>query len=81
MTGVNLVPHLTVLMVFGAARADATPEQLERLRNEALPAMRDHSVSYRDVVGLVFSIMGPRWAPDDEWLAQVQALGVLQGSL
>lgn len=62
----SLARHLLVVMLFGAARSDATPEQVARIRDECLPMMRDHETGLDEVVRHLFSIMGD-WMPAGEW--------------
>lgn len=69
---------LVLLALFGAARKDATPEQVDRLKAQALPMLRDHSNPLQWVVEKVFEIMGPGWDPlatheFGPWLTQLLA--------
>lgn len=66
--------HLMVVMLFGAARADSTPEQLVEIRDICLPLMRDKAVPFTEVVEALFNIMGPEWAPTGEWDAWLMKL-------
>lgn len=66
---------LAVVMFVGAANADATIEQRTRLRNEALPPLKDDALTpgeaYQKTVTTTAAIMGPTWRPKGEredWL-------------
>lgn len=69
---------LTVVMFVGAANADATIEQRARLRDEALPPLKDDALTpgeaYRKTVTTAAAIMGPAWRPKGEWETWLLAL-------
>lgn len=68
---------LRLLLLVGAARADATPEQLERLRAELPTALRGRYASTGDeseVRALLVKVMDPSWAPSGKWAEQLAAL-------
>lgn len=62
---------LMVIAVVGAANSEATEEQRDRLREEALPPLSDKSLpaseAYAAVVRKTGEIMGPGWRPKGEW--------------
>lgn len=69
--------HLVVIAVFGAARADATPGQLDNLRDIA-SLLREPSDRFPldDIVRRVFECMGRTWVPAGEfgeWIDQLIA--------
>ncbi len=83
----NLGGALALLMFVGAARKDASPEQVARLKAEALPPLSDKSLddadAYRTCLETVVEIMGPDWTPGPEWQAQIDTFlnpGVAQGN-
>ncbi len=60
---------LALVMLCGSARADASPEQLERLRGEVMPLLlqfREDGVM-RPVVEKIVKIMGVGWKPSGDW--------------
>lgn len=60
---------LSLVLFVGAARADATPEQLEQLREHVLPlvdAMREDG-DVRPLLNTVLDVMGPNWNITGEW--------------
>lgn len=62
---------LAVVMFVGAANADATREQRNQLRDQALPPLKDSSLTpsqaYEKTVRRTAAIMGPAWRPNGEW--------------
>lgn len=59
-----------LLITVGAARTDATPEQLEQLKDGLIPYMRDEFPQTGDttyVYNTIAGIMGPNWQPSAEW--------------
>lgn len=56
-----------VVLVFGAARKDATPEQIKRIREECVPLIKDVGRPYIDCVKKLREIMGDDWEPADEF--------------
>lgn len=64
---------MTLLYLVGAARADATPDQILELKANA-ERLREPEVPMRDIAERVFEIMGPQWTPADEWLTAIDAL-------
>lgn len=70
---------LTLLAFFTCAIADGDREQRQRIKDEALPMMRDHSNPMSWVVERVFDIMGEGWNPTKvegghgEWLNKLLA--------
>lgn len=64
---------MTLIYLVGAARADATPEQVLELKTN-VDRLREPEVSMRDIAERVFEIMGPEWAPAGEWLAAIDAM-------
>lgn len=69
---------LLVVMFIGAANQDATPEQRARLRGEALPPLKDETLTaaqaYEKTVRTAAAIMGPDWRPRGEWDEWITAL-------
>lgn len=70
--------YLTLLALFGCARHDATPHQLARLRDEAVPMLKDLERPPSDCAQHVFDIMGvDTWDPTKTgdghgaWLAKL----------
>ena len=71
-------------LFINAARTDADPEQLKRLRSEVIPAIQ--GLKRRDltndevkrllaiVLFKVQGIMGPTWEPDAEHMAWINSL-------
>jgi hypothetical protein len=53
---------LTLLALFGCARADGTLEQVEQLRGRPLALLHD-GAPLTDVVHAVFDVMGDDWDP------------------
>lgn len=66
----SIAPALLVVMFVGAANADATPEQRERLRT-TVSFLRDRSLTaseaYVKAVKHTAEVMGPDWRPKGEW--------------
>lgn len=62
---------LAVVMFVGVANSDATREQRHRLRDEALPPLKDPALTpaqaYEKTVRRTAAIMGPAWRPNGEW--------------
>lgn len=59
-----------VVLFIGAANKDATLEQRGRLRDEALPILKDTPDPREAMAGAVLKtseIMGPEWRPEGEW--------------
>jgi hypothetical protein len=59
-----------VVLFVGAANKDATPEQRTRIKEEALPILRD-TPDPRDAMATtvlkIAEIMGEEWRPEGEW--------------
>jgi hypothetical protein len=70
---------LTMVAFIGCALKDGDAGQRARLRDEALPMLRDTSNPMQWVVERVFDIMGPEWNPVatgdgwGEWLEKLLA--------
>lgn len=65
--------NLAFLMFVGAARADASPDQLAQLR-ERLPPLLDAYKAEgnpRPTMEAVIDIMGPTWRPQGDWARQI----------
>ncbi|EWT05055.1 hypothetical protein N864_07585 [Intrasporangium chromatireducens Q5-1] len=72
-----LAESLRLVLLVGAARADATPEQLDALRDRIPEAMRGRYVSTGDeteVRAVLLDVMGRDWKPSGEWAAQIDRL-------
>lgn len=67
--------HLMVIALFGAARQDATPEQVQTLRDIA-DMLREPAADrpLEDIVRRVFWCMGPAWVPTGEFGAWIDDL-------
>jgi hypothetical protein len=69
---------LVVVMFVGAANQDATQEQRARLRDEALPPLKDEALTpgqaYEKTVRTTAAIMGPDWRPTGVWDEWITAL-------
>jgi len=67
---------MSVVLFIGSANAMATPEQRQRMKDEALPPLHDKSLSasqaYRAAMEKTIEIMGPDWVPGDEWLTVIE---------
>lgn len=74
----NLVDTMALVLFIGAARAEATPEQLEQLRERVKPAMHGRYKRTGDeseVRAIVADIMGADWEPNAEWAVWIDRLG------
>jgi hypothetical protein len=61
---------MLVVLFIGAANKDATPEQRERLKEEALPVLRDTPDPREAMAAACLKtadIMGSDWRPAGEW--------------
>lgn len=65
--------HMIVVLLYGAARIDATPSQLEELR-KGVDLLKDPAIPLKQVAQHVFDVMGPDWSPRADFLTQIQAL-------
>ena len=61
----SLSSLLGITMYVGAARADATPEQLEELRSRLSPFIENRVVE--GIIDVVNEVMGPDWKPSGPW--------------
>lgn len=68
-----LASTVAMLLYVGAAREDATPDQVAELRARVLPALED-GASDREVRRLVRDVMGRGWRPSPRWAEQVRSL-------
>lgn len=70
-------PGLAVTLFVASAMRTATPEQRERIRAEALPPLKDRSLTaseaYRATLTRTLEIMGPDWDLDAETRAWIKA--------
>jgi hypothetical protein len=69
---------LGLVLYFGAARYDASPEQVEALREQVLPLMRSVYLptgNEKPVLDGIRAVMGEGWLPNEEWRAKLAALG------
>jgi translation elongation factor EF-Tu-like GTPase len=73
---VDLAKMLRFVVYVSAARADADPEQLQRLRTEVPPLLDQLRADGQTlpVVNRVREIMGPEWQPTGDWARQIHAL-------
>ena len=74
------MPEALALTLFvGAAHADGTPEQRERLRQRVIPLMGRYKADgdERPVRAAVRDVMGPAWTPTGDWSL---FLGMLEGT-
>lgn len=78
MSAAAIRRSLAVVMFVGAANADATREQRSRLRDEALPPLKDEALTpgqaYEKTIRITAAIMGPDWRPNGEWEDWILAL-------
>lgn len=69
---------MIVVLFVGAATSDASPEQRERLKAEALPPLYDKALkpgnAYKACVLATAAVMGPDWRPRGEWDEWIVAL-------
>lgn len=72
----GFAPALAFLHAIGAARADATIEQLEQLRDRIRPLVQPlrETGDTRPVLGMIRAVMGPEWEPSDEWRRAIDSL-------
>lgn len=74
----GLKSPMLVVMFIGAANADATPQQRLRLKAEALPPLRDETLTaaeaYVRAVKTTAEIMGSDWRPTGEWDETITAI-------
>jgi len=70
-----LAGHMAFVMLVGAANADSDSYQRARLREEFLPLLKNtkHWDAHQ-LTRKLQDIMGERWAPSGEWMAQIDAL-------
>lgn len=75
----GMVQALGLVVYVGAARTDATDEQVDRLRAEVLPYLRSPQYRVRGdeqpVLDMIHAIMGHDWVPGPEWRVQLRKLG------
>jgi hypothetical protein len=72
-----LAESLRLVLLVGAARADAAPDQLDALRERIPAAMRGQYVSTGDeaeVRAVLLEVMGHDWKPSGQWAAQIDRL-------
>lgn len=72
----TLSEGLAFTLFIGAARADATAEQVGRLRAEVMPLLDAYRVTGDEspVRQKVREIMGAGWEPTGDWAAQIGRL-------
>lgn len=65
-------------LIVGAAKADATREQLKALQTTVIPACSDeHWLKYGDeepILSAIREIMGPNWKPCEVWAQRIAAV-------
>jgi hypothetical protein len=75
MTGIpdegTMTAYLALVMLVGAANADADPTQRAMLRERVLPPLKDKSLTgqeaRRAACDAIVDIMGDQWEPKGEW--------------
>lgn len=75
----EIVNGLTVTLTIGAAREDATPDQVEGLKSDVLPTLAAYKATgdIEPVLAAVYKVMGDGWKPGDAWQKQIdQVKGV-----
>lgn len=82
--GKKLGAWMAFIMYVGAARADASPPQLRRLRKEVVPtinklkgrdaAPEDTKSTLIEILKQVQGIMGKEWKPQGEWMRAIDSL-------
>lgn len=67
---------LGLVLYVGAARADATPEQVEPLRAALSPVLEVYRETgdEQPVRRAVVSVLGEQWEPSGEWKQRIDAL-------
>ena len=69
-----MVAYLVFTLYVGAARADASPEQLARLRSEFVPMLkgfREGTIDKKEMLTKVDEIMGKDWHVPEPWSTQI----------
>lgn len=69
---------LVLTLYAAAARADATPEQVEALRRQVMPVLEGVYLATGDqtpVRAVIRSVMGQGWRPAGQWAEQIRRLG------
>lgn len=68
---------MTLIYLVAAARKDATPEQVDQLGaavDRLKAPVAEGGASMGEVAQRVFEVMGPDWAPAEEWLVAMEAM-------
>lgn len=65
----SFVEGIALTLFLGAARAEATPEQLDRLRELMPPALQSYRRNGDEgpVRAAVAAVLGAGWEPSGEW--------------
>jgi hypothetical protein len=76
MEGARWRPWLAFTLFIGAARADATVAQQEELTRVLTPLLVElrHTNNAEEIMRTVQRVMGPTWAPGDEWRTMISNL-------
>lgn len=75
-----LVGSMTLVMTVGAARKDASYEQLNAIRDQVVPLLGDKDGIWMkhgdssEALGLLQFIMGPTWKPSGEYAEYIEKL-------
>ena len=75
-----LVGSMTLVMTVGAARKDASYEQLNAIRDQVVPLLGDKDGIWMkhgdssEALGLLQFIMGPQWRPSGEYAEYIAKL-------
>lgn len=75
-----LLGSMTLVMVVGAARQDATPDQVNAIRDQVLPLLSDKDGIWMkhgdssEAMGMLQFIMGPQWKPSGEYAEYIEKL-------
>lgn len=74
----NLAAYMALVMVVGAANADADPTQRAMLRERVLPPLRDERLTGQEArrasVDALLDIMGADWSPTGEYARVLESL-------
>ena len=67
---------LAFVMLIGAAKADASPEQAVLLRDAVQPLIDDmrSGGSPMPILAAVIKVMGPDWTPSEDWRVWIDGL-------
>lgn len=69
----SITRHMVLIYLFGAAREDANPAQLEELRT--LPdKLRETDVGLAEIGTAIFTLMGNTWVPSQKWQDAIDSL-------